>query len=81
MKKNFALITGASSGIGLEIAKQLASRGNNILLTARREKKLIALKSEIISNFNVNCDFIAADLSEIDSPKRFMNTVKEKDTL
>ena len=38
MKNNYSLITGASSGIGLEIAKELAAKGNNILLTARREK-------------------------------------------
>ena len=43
MKNNYSLITGASSGIGLEIAKELAAKGNNILLTARREKKLIDL--------------------------------------
>ena len=78
MKNNYSLITGASSGIGLEIAKELAAKGNNILLTARREKKLIDLKSEITSNFNVNCDYITADLSEIDSPKKIYEYCEEK---
>lgn len=78
MKNNYSLITGASSGIGLEIAKELAAKGNNILLTARREKKLIDLKSEITSNFNVNCDYITADLSEIDSPKKIYDYCEEK---
>ena len=78
MRNKFALITGASSGIGLEIAKQLARNGNNILLTARREKKLITLQSEIISNYNVICDYITADLSEIDSPKKIYEYCEKK---
>ena len=73
MTKTFSLITGASSGIGLEIAKELASRGNNLVLTARREKKLIKLKNEIISKFNVECDFICVDLSEINSTTKIFN--------
>ena len=39
MSNNFALITGASSGIGLEIAKCLAKKKYNVVLTARSEKK------------------------------------------
>ena len=38
MSNKFALVTGASSGIGMEIATYLASKGINILLTARREE-------------------------------------------
>ena len=78
MNKSFSLITGASSGIGLEIAKEVASRGKNVLLTARREKKLIKLQNEIISKFNVECDFICADLSQDKSVTKIFNFCKQR---
>jgi short-subunit dehydrogenase len=45
--KNVALITGASSGIGLELAKIHASKGGDLVLVARREDELNKLKTEI----------------------------------
>jgi len=44
---NTALITGASSGIGWELAKYHASKGGDLIITARREDKLNNLKAEI----------------------------------
>ena len=43
----FALITGASGGIGLDIARELAKRKNDLLLVARSEEKLSKAKKEI----------------------------------
>lgn len=49
--KNYAVITGASSGIGYETAKAFAARGNNLIIIARRKDKLEALKQEITALF------------------------------
>ena len=53
MKKSYALITGASSGIGLEIANNLASKGYNLILTARREDRLASIAKDISEKFKV----------------------------
>jgi len=59
----FALITGASGGIGLCIAKELASRKYDLLLVARSEAKLNALQSENQKEFGVSVHLLACDLS------------------
>jgi short-subunit dehydrogenase len=51
-----ALVTGASSGIGYEIAKIHASHGGDLVITARNEEKLNALKIEILNSIN-KCNF------------------------
>ena len=44
------LITGASSGIGREIARQLARRARTLVLVARREERLVALRDELLAH-------------------------------
>ena len=79
MSNNFALITGASSGIGLEIAKCLAKKKYNVILTARSEKKLIKYSSEISQNYGVKSDYIKCDLSEKDAPKMLYDFCESND--
>lgn len=61
--KNSALITGASGGIGYELAKIHASKGGDLILVARNLEKLNQLKNEIENSFHSNVIVIAKDLS------------------
>ena len=60
---NTALVTGASSGIGLELAKIHAARGGDLVLVAQTESKLIALKNELEGKYGVKVTVIASDLA------------------
>ncbi len=62
MKKT-ALITGASSGIGLELAKIHASKGDNLVLVARSTNKLEELKNDFEKNHGISVYIIGKDLS------------------
>lgn len=70
-----ALITGASSGIGREMALQLAARGYALTLVARREDRLRALAAEV----DVPCEIITADLSQPDEVKRVYRAARGAD--
>ncbi|MHA2253545.1 MAG: SDR family NAD(P)-dependent oxidoreductase, partial [Candidatus Kariarchaeaceae archaeon] len=59
----FALVTGASSGIGEAFAVKLASMGYNIILTARREELLEKLAKTIEEKYQVDTVVVVADLS------------------
>src|SRR6266478_1800304 len=67
---NTTLITGASSGIGEVFARKLAARGNNLLLGARSEDKLINLCNELGRSKSIRAQYVALDLSERDAPAR-----------
>jgi len=63
MEKEWVLITGASDGIGREIATVAAEKGRNVILSARSEDRLNALADELRQAHDVGVDVIVADLN------------------
>ena len=77
-KKGFALITGASSGIGTEFARQLARDAWNPVLVSRNEKKLNDLKAELNKNDSTQCIVIPADLSEVGAAEKVFKACNDR---
>jgi short-subunit dehydrogenase len=73
-----AVVTGASSGIGSEIARVLAARGYGVTLVARREDRLRALADELGAQHGVKTEVIAADLTDPASRARLLAEVGER---
>jgi len=73
-----ALITGASSGIGKELALIHAEKGGDLIIVARRENKLTELKKNIENKHDVKVYTIAKDLSKIGSAKALYDDVKKQ---
>lgn len=74
--KKVALITGASAGIGLELAKIHSEKGGDLIIVARRKDKLEQLKSELQSKYNNKVMIIAKDLVKAGSAQEVYNEVK-----
>lgn len=70
------LITGASSGIGLDFAHIFAKEGYNLVLVARSADKLEHLAQEIIKNYSVDCKVIPCDLAKPNAAKEVLNKTK-----
>jgi short-subunit dehydrogenase len=65
-----ALVTGASAGIGSEIARELARRGHGVVLVARRKEKLDELAGELHAEYGIRAEAIGCDLSKAASRQR-----------
>ena len=76
-----ALITGASGGIGLELARLHASKGDNLVLVARSREKLAEVKTELESKFKVSIYNIVKDLSVKDAAKEVFYEVKKQNII
>ena len=72
-----ALVTGASSGIGRDIARSLAKHGINVIITARRRDRLKELKAELTENYGVKVMTVTADLSDKKQVFKLYETVKK----
>src|SRR5437763_16989082 len=71
-----ALITGASAGIGSEITRELARRGHNVILVARRKEKLDELADELADEFGIRAESIGTDLGKSAARSRLPGRVE-----
>ena len=73
---NTALVTGASSGIGAELARLHAAQGGDLVLVARREDALNQLKSELEKTYNIKATVIVADLAQSDAAEKIFTATE-----
>jgi short-subunit dehydrogenase len=77
---NIALITGASSGIGHELAKLFACDGYDLVLVARNRPKLEALAQDLQVRSGVDVQVIVKDLSDPASPQTILDELEREST-
>ncbi|MFC1776354.1 SDR family NAD(P)-dependent oxidoreductase [Pseudomonadota bacterium] len=80
IQKPWALVTGASAGIGTEFCRQLATQGYQLVLVARRADRLQAVADELRQSFGAHSIIITADLSQKDACETVVNRL-EKDNI
>ncbi len=72
-----ALVTGASAGIGEELARLHASKGGDLVLVARREDRLLELAAALEAEHGVRVDVIAADLTKRAAARKLYDRIGE----
>jgi uncharacterized protein len=74
--ENTVVVTGASSGIGSELSRQLASRGHGLTLVARRRERLDKLAGELRDEHGVEVDVRTCDLADHDDRRRLIDELR-----
>src|SRR5665647_625492 len=74
-----ALVTGATSGIGLAFCRELAERGNDLVIVARRRARLENVSDELRARDSVNVEILAAELSKRAQLRRVADRVADRD--
>jgi hypothetical protein len=74
----WALVTGASAGIGKALAIELAASGTNLVLTARRRDRLQDLAKQLSSKHKINAEIFEADLAKPSAPDEIFALTREK---
>lgn len=78
MAQQTTLITGASSGIGMELARVFAQHGHSLVLIARGVEKLEELARELRSKHNVRAEVIGVDLTQPSAPEQIVKTLTDR---
>ena len=74
----WALVTGASAGIGKALAEELAAGGTNLVLTARRSDRLQQISQSLAARHKIRAEIFAADLADPDAPQKIFGFTAAK---
>lgn len=78
VKGRTALVTGASSGLGVDFARELADRGANVVLVARRQDRLEAVADEIRGKYKVTATPVTMDLGTPEAPEQLYEWLQSR---
>ena len=77
MKESYAVITGASAGIGVCFARRLAKEGYKLVLVARRKERLEELAGQLEQDYGTQCKVVVCDVSKMEECVSLMEDIKE----